>query len=122
MSKVVLLDDDILIVRMMASAFEAYKIDFSVYERGNDFLKEIDKVLKDCHIFICDAILQDSSSREIMTKVKKEYPQVKVFLASGYTEGYFDLDKTLYDEFLNKPFNVTDLMQKIKDFEEENGN
>jgi DNA-binding NtrC family response regulator len=61
--------------------------------------------------------MPELSGKDAFIRIKKNYPNIKVLLASGYgqDERVLDVIKLGVDDFINKPFNLKDLANKVYD-------
>jgi len=68
-------------------------------------------------LLITDIIMPEMDGYELAAIVQKKYPEVKIQLASGFADDrHVNLvDEYLHDTLLHKPFNTSNLLQRIKE-------
>ena len=66
-------------------------------------------------IVLSDVIMPEMDGYELAYRIKREYPDVKVQLCSGFSEnrGNAVTDETLHENCLHKPFTSNELLQRI---------
>ena len=78
------------------------------------------KILKENKVafVILDMLMPGMNGYEIYHQLKKIQPKVKVLLASGYTGDQSEnrLESIGFDGYLQKPFNLKQLSEKIENF------
>jgi CheY-like chemotaxis protein len=69
------------------------------------------------HILITDVVMPRLSGREVATRLSAKQPDLKVLYISGYTDDSIFRDGVLEGgmAFLQKPFNLKTLAQKIRE-------
>lgn len=76
------------------------------------FVKRKDKI----SLVILDVIMPGISGLEVLSRLKKLHPEIKILLTSGYPEGVNEnglpLNNSVY--FIGKPFSYQELLDKIK--------
>ncbi|MDD1763072.1 MAG: response regulator, partial [Methanothrix sp.] len=67
------------------------------------------------HLLLADVIMPQMNGRELYQKLSALIPGIKVLYMSGYTDDVIAHHGILYEgvNFLQKPFTVHDLIQKI---------
>jgi len=67
-------------------------------------------------VLISDVIMPDMDGYELVSIVQKKYPDIKIQLVSGFSEGYdFDqVDENLIQNLLQKPYTEHGLLEKIR--------
>ncbi len=83
---------------------------------GLDALNQIKKKKLKFDLLITDLIMPDMNGQELSQQIKKLYPGSKILFTSGYTDNHIEnsgeIDKEI--EFLQKPFTVISLLNKIR--------
>ncbi len=113
---ILLVEDDPAVCTFAWNALTAqgYKVKKTV--NGMVAFKKIRS--KDCKfdLIITDLIMPELTGRELIEKVKKICPEVKVIYVSGYTDNYIVhngmLDKDV--NFIQKPYSVRSLLEKVR--------
>ena len=76
------------------------------------------KVLKDTPVdlLFSDVIMPEMDGYQLAAMVQKQYPQVKIQLASGFTDDRHSdkLSVDLLNNMIQKPFNIKEVLIKIR--------
>lgn len=112
---VLLIDDEENIVEVTSEMLETmgYKVISAM--SGNEAINVFKKNRNNIDILILDVIMPDMSGIETFDHIKNIRSDVKILLSSGYNrEGAIDkLIKKGCDGFIQKPFNIEQLSEKI---------
>ncbi len=113
---VFLIDDDDMIADVSEMILKSSGYDVVSAKSG----KEAIEVYKENHsridMVILDMILPDMGGGDTYDSLKEINPEIKVLLASGYDIEYQgrDIMDRGCDGFIQKPFNMNELLEKIK--------
>ncbi len=113
---VFLIDDDDMIADVSEMILKSSGYDVVSAKSG----KEAIEVYKENHsridMVILDMILPDMGGGDTYDSLKEINPEIKVLLASGYDIEYQgrDIMERGCDGFIQKPFNMNELLEKIK--------
>jgi len=113
---VFLIDDDDIIADVSELILKNSGYDVIIAKSG----KEAIEVYKENHsridMVILDMILPDMGGGDPYDRLKEINPGIKVLLASGYDIDYQgrDIMERGCDGFIQKPFNMNELLEKIK--------
>lgn len=113
---VFLIDDDDMIADVSEMILKNSGYDVVIAKSG----KEAIEVYKENHsridMVILDMILPDMDGGDTYDRLKEINPGIKVLLASGYDIDYQgrDIMERGCDGFIQKPFNMNELLEKIK--------
>jgi two-component system cell cycle sensor histidine kinase/response regulator CckA len=114
MKAVLFLDDDKMVLE--AGSLMLQKLGYSVQTAGKG--QEAIEIFKKNKIAIVllDMQMPGMNGYEIYYQLKKIQPEVKILLASAYVEDQSEkrLISTGFDGFLQKPFNMKQLSEKIE--------
>jgi CheY-like chemotaxis protein len=68
------------------------------------------------HLLLADVVMPQASGRELLERLQKRYPAIRVLYMSGYTDEVIVQHgvKTFGMAFLSKPFTRADLTRKIR--------
>jgi DNA-binding response OmpR family regulator len=114
MSKLLIVDDSVALLEVMKNILERNGYTVKTLNRTPGIYKEISEFHPD--LLILDIYLAGEDGREICKAIRKnvatKYVCILVFSASPKTlEDY----KNYYaDDFIEKPFDITNLVEKIK--------
>ena len=83
-------------------------------ENGVQALRVLEK--ENIDLLLSDVIMPEMNGYELASVVQEKYPQIKIQLASGFTDDrHIDkVDDSLQENQLQKPFNSQELLQKIR--------
>ena len=114
---VLLVDDEDMIIDVSERLLGKLGYKVLLARSGKDAIKTY-KAKKDyIDMVILDIIMQDMSGGDIYDKLREINPAIKVLLSSGYSingQATGILERG-FDGFIQKPFNVRDLSQKIRE-------
>ena len=114
---VLLIDDDDMIADLSEMILRKSGYDVIVAKSG----KEAIEVYKENHrridMVILDMILPDMGGGDTYDRLKEINPGIKALLASGYDIDYQgrDIMKRGCNDFIQKPFNLNELLEKIRE-------
>jgi len=76
-----------------------------------DILKE-----QSVDLLLSDVIMPGMDGYQLAAEVREKYPQIKIQMVSGYNDTHFtnEVDETLKQSQINKPFNKDFLLEKIR--------
>lgn len=114
MSRVYILEDDATITELVRCTLELSGIDVSSYGNANDFFGALSLGLPD--MAILDIMLPDMDGFKVITKVKREYPDLPVVFLSALGS---EIDKVKglelgAEDYITKPFGVMELTARVK--------
>lgn len=68
-------------------------------------------------LMVSDVIMPDMDGYQLVARVRKKYPAVKIQLASGFSDNRHlqSLDESLQQNMLHKPYRSNQLLQKIRE-------
>lgn len=118
--KVVIVDDDEDLLKMMIYAFQAEGLDVKAIISGKEALEffEDEKNLKSTHLLILDRLLPDMDGLDILKSLNKKYPgKMPIVLVLSVLGAEKDVIQGLSAgaiEYLTKPFNLDVLMQQAR--------
>lgn len=111
---VLVVDDEVSLAELTSEIlkFTGYKVT-TAYDANQalNLLKE-----NDYSVLISDVIMPGMNGFELGEKVRKEYPNIKLILVSGYNDKFNTTEdmKTYCDQFLEKPVTSTQLIECIE--------
>lgn len=118
--KVVIVDDDEFLLKMMAYAFQSQGFDLEVFSNGKDALNYLsnENHLKSTQLLILDRILPDMDGLDILKQLSSKFPnQMPLVLILSVLSAEKDVLQGLElgaVDYLAKPFSVEVLMDKIR--------
>jgi two-component system phosphate regulon response regulator PhoB len=111
--QILIIDDDEDILKVLETVLEYNEFGVSAISDTENIFAAIDQYKPD--LIITDFLLSGLNGGEICQKVKsnKETCHIPVILISGYPELAVSFGKFGFDAFINKPFNIGDLVDMI---------
>lgn len=90
---------------------------------GNEALEIFKKRKNSISLVILDMRMPGMNGCEVYDRMKKIQPQVKILLVSGYMEHYdlVEISNRNFDGYLEKPFKLKELAEKIAELLDANG-
>ena len=117
---IMLVDDepDLLATTKIMLETEGYKV--HAFKNPIAALNHVENGCKDCVLLLSDIKLPEMSGFELVRRLKDLRPEMKVILTSSFIihKGEFTkvLPSTKADDFLEKPYTKSDLMEAIKKY------
>jgi len=111
--KVLIVDDDRSILRLLGTALETFGHD---YVSAEDGLVAVEKLKKEAFsVVITDMMMPNMDGMQLLKHVKEHYPRTDVIVVTGHTETYkyTDVIKSGASDFISKPFNIDELEAKL---------
>ena len=111
MKKILIIDDEVNVVQLLSKFLTRNGFDVSTASSGNSGIEILKTESFD--LVLCDFRLEDTDGREMLKKIKTQYPKTGVIIITGYSDikmavelikmGAYDyISKPLYpDEILN---------------------
>ena len=120
---IIVVEDEDSILTLISRVLE--KSDYTVVtaENGNDAVDKIEKNQLVFDLLITDVVMPGMNGNELNSRVKELYPDIKTIFMSGYTANII-ADSGFLEEginFLQKPFSVQQLKDKVAEVLEEPG-
>jgi DNA-binding response OmpR family regulator len=114
MPKVLIAEDSTDLAEMYGIIFSKYQIDFTIISSREHLTRQL--VLNKPDIILLDILLNGEDGRKICKEIKqnKDFKNLPIILLSGDTEKLSTYQEYLADDILEKPFNITELIDKIK--------
>lgn len=116
--KVLLIDDDELILRSLTSLFIKQGWDITAKQNGRDGLEEIKKQRYDC--VLLDMRMPEMTGPEVMAELRslessKQLPSQKVIIITGYADEEAAIQAFQLGAFhyVTKPFDIEVLLEKV---------
>jgi CheY-like chemotaxis protein len=111
---VLIVDDDEQLRHQAAETLKAYG--YHVLEAGQSS-KALDMLTNTpVDLLIADVIMPEMGGCQLSTEVQKKYPQIKILLASGFSDDQYLSTFTgeLNNNMLRKPFRPDDLLYRVR--------
>jgi len=98
------------------------ELGYKVFSASNrkEACELMEKLGKEIHLLISDVILPDGRGHKLAREFKKEKPDLKVLLISGYPDEKISIEKEKGMDFLPKPFTPKTLAIKIREILDRN--
>jgi CheY-like chemotaxis protein len=117
-----LVDDEqnVLTVTSQLLARSGYKVIEAA--TGREAIEHYSRNQREIDLVILDMVMPEMGGGEVFDRIKALNPAVKVLLASGYSlEGKArEIMKRGCDGFIQKPFSLTELVDRVKSILERN--
>ena len=118
--KILIVDDNKNFLIMLSDFLNNKGFIVEVSDNGSEALKIFSDFIPD--IVITDIVMPDIDGIELLLQLRKTNPDVKVIVMSGGNRGHADAylhmaEKLGANAILSKPFELTELMQEIKNLQ-----
>lgn len=114
--RVLIIDDEQIIVNVLKRVLETHSFEVDFLNSGEKMFDKI-KNFNPSVVFLDVKMQGGENGLELLRELKKEYPDMKVVMMSGYTSKETIEEASNYgaDVFLKKPFdNIFDLIDVVK--------
>jgi len=114
---VLVVEDDRIVLNLVERILKERGYDVHCASEGEEALEIAKKIAGGLDILVTDVVMPGMNGRELHRRVVEYCPEVKVLFMSGYTDNVI-IHKGFVDEgvkFLQKPFTVRELADKIRD-------
>ncbi|HDD44886.1 MAG TPA: response regulator, partial [Candidatus Desulfofervidus auxilii] len=113
---ILVVEDEEEIRNLLREMLEHLGYEVIIAETGMKALRLFDKYKDKINLIITDVVMPQISGKELVEKIKKEYPEIKVLYMSGYPENVIAHYGVLEEDinFISKPFTLMELTKKLK--------
>lgn len=110
---ILVVDDEVALAELTAEILHAEGHQVEMAENATEALDAMKK--NKCDVMISDVIMPGTNGFELAEKVRKEYPETKIIMVSGYTDQVNAKDQEYqpYDEILEKPVSSIQLLEAL---------
>jgi two-component system response regulator YesN len=111
--KIVVIDDNIKIIRSIKMAMIEYEIiDFPCGEKAIEYFKKPNEI----NLVLLDVFMEGMNGINVLKELKKINKDLSVIIMTAYGSKDIVLQalRSRADDFIEKPFNINDLKEKIK--------
>ena len=114
MQKILVVDDDKDILEMVEMTLSRLGYHITTLAKGSGFLNVVESIQPD--IILLDIFLGDADGRTLCHKMKLQpaYENIPVILYSAGHISRSTIEHSKADEFIIKPFDIKQLIEKIK--------
>jgi DNA-binding response OmpR family regulator len=114
MTSVLVVDDDTDLLEMVSLVLQSYDMKVNCINRGELLLDTITAI--DPDILLMDIYLGDTDGRKLCHSLKssEKFNHIPVILYSAGVITNISIQESLADDFLIKPFDITELVKKIE--------
>ncbi|MBT8341488.1 MAG: PAS domain S-box protein [Desulfatitalea sp.] len=114
---VLLVEDDDMVRRMTAEILKEIGYSVLIVDTPTEALALFEKNDTPIDLLITDVIMPQMSGTELVSKINKLKPEVKVLYMSGHTENIIVRQGILKEgiHFVQKPFSMSDLAKKVRE-------
>jgi signal transduction histidine kinase/ActR/RegA family two-component response regulator len=115
--RVLLVDDEEMVIDVGGQILEKMGYRALLAHNGKDAIDIYEKNFDNIDLVILDMIMPDMGGGEVYEKLKEINPDIKVLLSSGYSiDGKAaEMLKRGCDGFIQKPFNIAELSEKLRE-------
>src|SRR6201996_5429676 len=129
MKKILIIDDEVNVAILLSKFLTRNGFEVSTASNGNSGMEYLKN--EEFDLVLCDFRLEDTDGREMLRKIKTQYPKIGVIIITGYSDikmavelikmGAYDyISKPLYpDEILNTITKAIETRQALIEDDEE---
>jgi CheY-like chemotaxis protein len=113
---ILLVEDEELVRRLAQKIFEGHGYSVIVADSGKAALELLGAAQRPPDLLVTDVVMPGMSGRILAEQMRAQQPQLKVLYLSGYTDDAIVRHGVLEHDvfFLQKPFNSSELLQKVR--------
>ena len=113
MKNILIIDDEINVALLLSKFLIRNGFNVSTVSNGTSAFEHLKK--EPFHLVLCDFRLEDTDGREILKKVKTEYPQTGVIIITGYSDIKIavELIKLGAYDYITKPLYPDEILTTI---------
>lgn len=110
-----IVDDEKLICKAVKVNLESSGFEVGTAESAESALTALKERPYD--LLLTDYLMEEVNGVELMLQARELYPEIKVIVSSGFVEEVVveEILRLGADGFLRKPFNLTDLLERISE-------
>ncbi|MEW5675920.1 response regulator [Flavobacterium enshiense] len=115
MKKIVIIDDDKIVINILDFLLKNEGFETYIATDGEEGIEKIKTIQPD--LIITDIMMPFKSGLEITLFTKTNYPKIPVLMVSSLgkeDQTVVDVFNLGVDEFIAKPFNPTEIINKVK--------
>jgi DNA-binding response OmpR family regulator len=111
---VLLVDDEFEFVSTLAERLNLRGIDTAMASDGEEALRMIEEILP--RLVVLDLMMPGMSGVEVLQQIKARHPEIRVILLTGHgsTREGIEGMRLGADDYLMKPINIDDLIEKMR--------
>jgi hemerythrin-like metal-binding protein/PAS domain S-box-containing protein len=109
---ILIVDDEIGLLKLTSELLRKHGYNVICAESAQQALNELENVPVD--LLLSDVIMPAMDGYELASIVQKKYPDIKIQLASGFTDDRQSDDEHLQKNLLQKPYDLKVLLQNIR--------
>lgn len=113
---ILVVEDEEMVRHLVCETLAAFGYKVIEAKNGNEGLRRASEYKETLHLLLTDVIMPKMNGRDLYKNVVAIHPAIKVLYMSGYTDNFI-VHRDILEEgtnFLQKPFTVHNLMQKIR--------
>jgi len=112
---ILVVDDELQLLDLVAATLGSKGYVVHTASDGNVALEILERESID--ILLSDVVMPQMNGYELAKIVKEKYPNVKIQMASGFTDGQnkINKDEYLHDNLLHKPYRLSDLLKRVRE-------
>jgi FixJ family two-component response regulator len=110
-------EDDSTVRGMVSNILKSYGYKIYEFSEPVEAIKFSLEFKEHIHLLFTDVIMPQFSGKELYQEVVLTHPEIKVLYTSGYTDDIITTHGIMTEEisFLQKPFTVQNLLQKVRE-------
>jgi len=111
---IVIVEDDPMLRRALARALRHMEVPISIVVTIAQALEHIEQ--EPTRILLTDYSLgEGEDTSALLRRTRELLPNCEIFVMTGHELSTLALDRTLYDQYIQKPFSLRDLRQMLTD-------
>ena len=112
--RVLIVDDEPFVRNLIRDTLSTRDYETGFAGNGAEALDELARNTYD--LVISDVVMPEMAGFELLKRIRKEYPAIRVIILTGFSREHDISDFLLYgaNEYLTKPFQVSELLAAVE--------
>jgi len=118
-TRVLIVDDEPFVRNLIRDTLKTRDYETGLAANGREALEELARHSYD--LVISDVVMPEMEGFELLRRIRKEYPSLRVIILTGFSREHEISDFLLHgaNEYLTKPFQVAELLSVVEKVLEE---
>ncbi len=113
---ILVVEDNPEILELISSSLKQLNYNVFAFEEPKKAVEFVENFKDKIHLLITDVVMKGMSGKELSKKIKRNFREIKTIFISGYTGNYIkDKDIDENSIFIQKPFSIEELSQKVRE-------
>jgi CheY-like chemotaxis protein len=113
---ILFVEDELTLSAMTETMLKNFGCTVTTYTSSEQALELPGEFIRKLDLLLTDVVMPGMNGKELSQRLRRDHPELKVLFISGYSADILPTLGTLdeYTAFLQKPFTITELAEKIE--------